>query len=91
LRVTFLLLLFVAAGASWSHAGSPEEQPCLRIAFGSCAKQDQPQPIWDSIVDLKPQMFVFLGDNIYGDTNDITVLNKKWNWLGHKTLRLGLD
>lgn len=25
------------------------------------------QPIWDAIVDFDPQVFVWLGDNIYGD------------------------
>jgi alkaline phosphatase D len=82
LRHTFFLPLFVIAGIAWSFADSPEEQPLRRIAFGSCAKQDQPQPIWDSIVELKPQIFVFLGDNIYGDTNDMAVLKKKWDLLG---------
>lgn len=38
-----------------------------RIAFGSCAKQWEPQPIWDTVVDTKPDLFLFLGDNIYGD------------------------
>nr|KAJ0190711.1 hypothetical protein LSAT_V11C800420800 [Lactuca sativa] len=25
------------------------------------------QPIWDAIVNVKPQLFIWLGDNIYGD------------------------
>src|SRR5690349_17518244 len=25
-----------------------------RIAFGSCARQDKPQPIWDAVVAAKP-------------------------------------
>lgn len=38
-----------------------------RIAFGSCAKQWEPQPIWTAISKAKPDLFLFLGDNIYGD------------------------
>lgn len=37
------------------------------IAFGSCAKQDLPQPIWDTIVDQQPDVFLFIGDNVYAD------------------------
>nr|XP_029122799.1 uncharacterized protein LOC105052891 isoform X1 [Elaeis guineensis] len=38
-----------------------------RIAFGSCANQSAPQPIWNAITDFDPQLFIWLGDNIYGD------------------------
>ena len=55
--------------------------PLTRIAFGSCAKQDKPQPIWDAVVELKPQLFVFLGDNIYGDSIDMEVLRTKYSML----------
>src|SRR5688572_1078670 len=43
-------------------------EPLSRIAFGSCADQKLPQPIWDAVVEEKPQLFVFLGDNVYADT-----------------------
>jgi len=26
------------------------------------------QPIWDAVVDFRPQIFIWLGDNIYGDS-----------------------
>ncbi|XP_062222897.1 uncharacterized protein LOC133921857 isoform X2 [Phragmites australis] len=38
-----------------------------RIAFGSCANQSAPQPIWGAVVGFDPQVFVWLGDNVYGD------------------------
>ena len=49
-------------------------RPLTRIAFGSCAEQDKPQPIWDAVLDARPEIFLFLGDNVYGDTRDRTVL-----------------
>ena len=58
-----------------------EKQPISRIAFGSCAHQDQPQPIWDAVVGTEPELFLFIGDNIYGDTEDMGVLRKKWDLL----------
>lgn len=38
------------------------------LAFGSCANQDQPQPLWKTILDNNPQLFVFMGDNIYASS-----------------------
>lgn len=49
--------------------GSAQEpaSPITRIAFGSCADQDRPQPIWDAVIAADPDLFLFLGDNVYGD------------------------
>lgn len=38
-----------------------------RIAFGSCAMQQLDQPIWDTILSRKPDLYLSLGDAIYGD------------------------
>ena len=57
-------------------------RPPSRIAFGSCAKQDKPQPIWDAVLDADPELFIFLGDNVYGDTRDMAVLRAKYAQLG---------
>ncbi len=54
-------------------------QTITTIAFGSCLKETRPQPIWKSVINLKPDIFVLLGDNIYGDTHDMTKLREKWN------------
>lgn len=35
------------------------------VAFGSCANQDQPQPLWKTISATRPDLFIFMGDNIY--------------------------
>ncbi len=37
-----------------------------RIALGSCADQKDPQPIWNTILNQDPDLFLFLGDNVYG-------------------------
>ncbi len=58
--------------------------PLSRIGFGACAKQDQPQPIWEAVVAAQPELFVMLGDNIYGDTQDMAVLKAKWDQLGQQ-------
>ena len=42
----------------------------LRIAFGSCFEQDRNDPeIWRSISSKSPDLFLFLGDNVYVDSD----------------------
>lgn len=48
------------------------------IAFGSCNKQDLPQPMWSNIIENNPDLWIWLGDNIYGDSEDTSVLNAKY-------------
>lgn len=55
-----------------------------RIAFGSCAHESKPQPVLDLVAQHKPDLFVYLGDNIYGDTRDMGVLRKKYGQLAAK-------
>lgn len=43
-----------------------------RIAFGSCLKQGDPMPILDAVMAAEPQLMVLLGDNVYGDVQDLT-------------------
>jgi alkaline phosphatase D len=43
--------------------------PLTRIAFGSCAHQAKPQPIWDAVLAYRPELFIFTGDNVYGDVS----------------------
>ena len=40
----------------------------IKIGLGSCLDQDYPQPIWQSIKKEDLNYFIFLGDNVYGDT-----------------------
>ena len=67
------------------------EKPLERIAFGSCNRQFLPQPLWTPISAFQPQLWIWLGDNIYGDTDDMKVLAEKWalqkDHPGYKELR----
>jgi alkaline phosphatase D len=56
----------------------------FKIAFGSCGKQTHPLPIFNEVVKQDPNIFIFLGDNIYGDTHDMEILRKKYHELGVK-------
>jgi alkaline phosphatase D len=68
-------LAVAAALALLAGARADESaKPLRRIAFGSCAHQDRPQPIWDAVVAAKPDLFLFIGDSIYADTTDMQVM-----------------
>ena len=56
-------------------------EPVSRIAFGSCCRQDKPQPVWDAVLAAQPELLIFLGDNIYGDTEDMAVMRAKYDQL----------
>jgi len=49
------------------------------IAFGSCSDQKRPQPLWDDIVAQKPQVWIWLGDNMYGDSENMDTLKAKYD------------
>ena len=58
--LSFFLLLI--SSTNFIYADS------VKIGLGSCLDQDYPQPIWQSIKKEDLNYFIFLGDNVYGDT-----------------------
>ena len=83
LRTAFsLLALFLLSPAL--RADDPKI--LSRIAFGSCADQDRPLPIFDTIAATKPELLLLIGDNIYADLDrgrKVTpeVIQEKYNTL----------
>ncbi len=55
-----------------------------KIAFGACARQPNPLLILDVALQHSPDLFIFLGDNIYGDTDNMDTLQAKYDRLGAK-------
>ncbi|PSK89532.1 alkaline phosphatase D family protein [Taibaiella chishuiensis] len=49
------------------------------IAFGSCSDQKRAQPLWDDIRQQQPQVWIWLGDNIYGDSENMDTLKAKYD------------
>ncbi len=74
---SFWLTCFFLLSSSLVFASSET----YRIGFGSCIHQDRPQDIWDTIARFKPDRFLLIGDNIYGDSDDPQVLRKKYQEL----------
>ncbi|WP_133468500.1 alkaline phosphatase D family protein [Paraglaciecola marina] len=75
------------ASVAYGEHSSPET---VKILFGSCLHQDKPQPIWQSLNQEQADLFVLLGDNIYGDTEDMQELEakyqKQWSHPGMQTM-----
>ena len=42
----------------------------FKISCGSCLTQEKDQPIWKSILREKSDIFIFMGDNVYGDNKN---------------------
>lgn len=82
-RTVFLGLISTLVAAAPVHVRA-DEPPLSRIAFGSCANQDRPQPIWEAVVATRPELFLFLGDNVYADTEDMGVLRASFQRLGQQ-------
>jgi len=77
-----LLLVAVVWQCDANELTVAQEPTVSRILFGSCIKQDQPMPILNTIVKREPDLFIFLGDNIYADTTDMNVMRAKYEKLG---------
>jgi alkaline phosphatase D len=82
LRATLIAALTVALLADAPSAPAGEGATLRRIAFGSCLKQDEPAPILDRIVAAQPDLFIFAGDNIYADTEDMDLMRERYASLG---------
>lgn len=73
------LILLVAA---WLLAACQTTAPSgdiTRIAFGSCNRSDLPQPLWSPILETNPDLWVWVGDIVYGDTEDMSLLAAKYD------------
>ncbi len=73
----WVALLAVSSASAWSADDpvaaapvSPEldrSRPLTALGFGSCLHQDRPQPIFDAINARPWDVFLMIGDNVYGD------------------------
>ncbi|MFK7937128.1 MAG: alkaline phosphatase D family protein [Saprospiraceae bacterium] len=58
--------------------------PITKIAFGSCGHETDELPIFNRVVEHEADLFIFLGDNIYGDTKNMDTLQAKYQRLASK-------
>ncbi len=77
-RIFLVFLVICAVGAGPGLAEPRMGAPITRIALGSCADQRLPQPIWDAVLAFDPDLFIFMGDNVYGSGGDIDLLDQAY-------------
>ena len=81
-----ILLVLPTIVAAQEPKSPPSPEPVVnslisKIAFGSCSNQEDPMPILRTVLEWNPDLFVYLGDNIYGDTSDMKLLQAKYGKL----------
>lgn len=77
-------LLFLMAFPFLAIAQTENAKVISRIGFGSCISQNDSQLIWYKVIEQNPELFLLLGDNVYGDTKDMAVLKQKYEQFGAK-------
>ncbi len=55
------------------------QEPVTQLAFASCFNQAKTAPALEALADLEPDVFIWMGDNVYGDTEDMEVLREKYS------------
>src|SRR5688500_15416845 len=78
---TCALPICTSAGIGQTTVAPPplRQNETTSIAFGSCNREDRPQPLWTVIGRQKPDVFVWLGDDVYADTDDMNVMHAKYD------------
>ena len=71
LLCTALLLISCKSIRSDGNNRISSAENTFRIAFGSCNKTEVENPFWDDVLALEPDLWIWGGDNIYADTDDM--------------------
>ncbi|MGJ8638147.1 MAG: alkaline phosphatase D family protein [Opitutaceae bacterium] len=80
MRITSAILILLTAISSNLSAYHPQDfdQRLETIAFGSCNRQKLPQPLWEVIAKNDPDLWIWAGDNIYGDSQDPQIIAERY-------------
>ncbi|TGL59158.1 alkaline phosphatase family protein [Leptospira ognonensis] len=95
----FFLVFFFLFSLTPVNGKKKQPRPVFKIAFGSCLDQNLEIKIWNSVLTKNPNIWLWLGDNIYKDTVDmnekqsayeIQKANPEYQILRKKTKVLGI-
>lgn len=75
LAILLLTLIFINCKPAANRSSVEASGSVLNIAFGSCNKHDLENLLWDDIIDMNPDLWIWGGDNIYADTDDMEVMH----------------
>ena len=76
----FLCLLFLAVACKVKKTPPPNkaEKSDFTIAFGSCNKHTSTNFLWEDIIAQNPSIWVWGGDIVYADTDDMNKLRSAY-------------
>ncbi len=76
-KIRLLLCLFLVFSCK-STKTTTQASDEFTIAFGSCNKASLPNLLWDDIRGTNPDVWIWGGDNIYADTDDMQKLRNMY-------------
>lgn len=74
-----LLLAFSCSRQRTVVSAEGADERATVVAFGSCNKAGKTQVMWNAIAKQNPYCWIWLGDNIYGDTENMALLKEKYD------------
>lgn len=85
------VLIFLGCKNTKVPVVTAAQQPDFTIAFGSCNKSELKNLLWDDVLEATPDIWIWGGDNVYADTDNMNLLRKEYNAQnevqGYKKLR----
>lgn len=85
-KVLFLLIVAVFTNCKTQHAENTiaienqNQNSLFTIAFGSCDNQKIKNELWPAIDKNHPSVWIWGGDNVYSDTEDMKFLENNYNF-----------
>ncbi len=74
----FILLFIISVNMCFGQKAVKKDNVDFVIAFGSCNDQNKPQPFWKEILNNNPDVFIWGGDNIYADSDDMSKVEEDY-------------
>ncbi len=74
----YLIVLIISCNANKPISNS-NFQGDFTLAFGSCNKTSLPNLLWDDVLSAGPDVWIWGGDIIYADTDDMSKLKKMYD------------
>lgn len=81
LGTLLLLSLYSCKSTNKNTSRISKNKVDFTIAFGSCNKQYKPNILWKEIKKNNPDLWIWGGDNIYSDTDDMTKMKSDYDAL----------
>jgi alkaline phosphatase D len=75
---TALLLMSCKSVRVDENSGNLQAGKPFRVAFGSCNRTEMENRFWDDILVMKPDLWIWGGDNIYADTDDMEKMRQMY-------------